>query len=80
MVPQKVGEPAGHAIASGSSRNSSTSLVAPPLSPGDQAMTCSLCKACFLRKDGCCDHGNLRDYVSVVLCPNCFSAAVIETK
>ena len=79
IVPQKVGEPAGHAIASGSSRNSSTSSVAPPSSHGDQSMTCSRCNARFLRKDGWRDHSNLRDHIRVVLCPNCFSVAEIET-
>ena len=79
MEPQKVGEPAVHAIVSGSSDNASIPLVRPPVSLSDQAMKCANCKASFLRKDGCCDHGNLRDYVSVVLCPKCFAVAEIQT-
>ena len=79
MEPQKVGEPAGNAIAPASSGNSFTSLVDSPVSYWDQEMICSRCKASFLRKGGFCDHGNLCDYVRVVLCPKCFAGAEIQT-
>ena len=79
VEPQKVGEPAGNAIVSASSGNSSTSLVESPVSCWDQEMTYPRCKASFLRKDGCCDHRNLRDYVRVVLCPKCLTVVEIET-
>ena len=79
MEPQKVGELAGHATASASSGNSSTSLVESPVSCWDQEMTCSHRKASFLRKGGCRDRRNLRDYVRVFLRPKCYRVAETET-
>ena len=79
MEPQKVGEPAGHALVSASSGNSSTSLFASPVSRWNQETTCSHYAASFLRKGGCCDHRRLCDYVRVVLCPKCYTVAEIET-